>query len=60
MGIIDRFLGKWASRKFIVFSIATLLDLFGDLASHDWVIISSIYIGSQAVVDLAKVYKSKL
>jgi len=60
MGKIDTFLGKWASRKFIVFSIATLLALFGDLESHDWVIISSIYIGSQAVVDLAKVYKSKL
>lgn len=60
MGIIDNFLGKWASRKFIVFSIATLLALFGDLDSHDWVIVSSIYIGSQAVVDLAKVYKSKL
>ena len=60
MGKIDTFLGKWASRKFIVFSIATLLALFGNLESHDWVIISSIYIGSQAVVDLAKVYKSKL
>ena len=59
MGRIDTFLGKWASRKFMVFSIATLLVLFGGLESHDWVIISSIYIGSQAVVNLAKVYKNQ-
>jgi len=58
MGIIDTFLGKWASRKLLVFFIATLLALFGNLNSHDWVIVSSIYIGSQAVVDLAKIYKS--
>ena len=58
MGIIDTFLGKWASRKLLVFVIATLLALFGNLNSHDWVIISSIYIGSQAIVDLAKIYKS--
>jgi hypothetical protein len=60
MGKIDTFLGKWASRKLLVFFIATLLSLFGNLDSHDWVTIASIYIGSQAVVDLAKVYKSKL
>lgn len=59
MGKIDTFLGKWASRKFMVFSIATLLTLFGNLDSHDWVIISSIYIGSQAIVNLAKVYKNQ-
>jgi len=58
MGIIDTFLGKWASRKLLVFFIATLLALFGNLNSHDWVIVSSIYIGSQAVIDLAKIYKS--
>lgn len=58
MGKIDTFLGKWASRKFMVFSIATLLALFGQLESGDWVIISSIYIGSQAVVDLSKILKS--
>ena len=58
MGIIDSFLGKWASRKLLVFFIATILTLFGNVVSHDWVVIASIYIGSQAVVDLAKVYKS--
>jgi len=60
MGKIDTFLGKWASRKLLVFFIATLLSLFGNLDSHDWVTIASIYIGSQAVVDLVKIYKSKL
>ena len=58
MGIIDSFLGKWASRKLLVFFIATILCLTSKVVSHDWVVIASIYIGSQAVVDLAKVYKS--
>ena len=59
MGKIDIFLGKWASRKFMVWGVATLLALFSNLESSDWVVISSIYIGSQAVVDLSKIYKNK-
>jgi len=58
MGIIDNVLGKWASRKLLVFFIATALCLFSNLESHDWVVIASIYIGSQAIVDLAKIYKN--
>ena len=57
MGIIDRFLGKWASRKFIVFSIATLLAIFGSLTSGDWTYIAVSYIGSQALVDTMNKYK---
>jgi hypothetical protein len=57
MGIIDRFLGKWASRKFIVFSIATLLAIFGSLTSGDWTYIAVAYIGSQALVDTMNKYK---
>jgi len=59
MGILDNITQKYISRKFLVFVIGTLLAIFGDLESSDWVIISSIYIGSQAVVDLAKIYKNK-
>ena len=59
MGILDNITQKYISRKFLVFLIGTLLCLFNNLSSSDWVIVSSIYIGSQAIVDLAKIYKNK-
>lgn len=48
---IDAFLGRWTSRKLMVFIIATLLTLVGDVTSSDWVTIAAIYIGGQTVVD---------
>lgn len=57
MGLIDRFLGKWASRKLLVFFIATLLSLAGSITSGDWTYIAIAYIGSQAAVDLMSKYK---
>jgi len=59
MGILDNITQKYISRKFLVFVVGTLLCLFSNLDSHDWVIVSSIYIGSQAVVDLAKIYTNR-
>tara|TARA_B110000503_G_C6947864_1_gene329764 strand:+ start:526 stop:708 length:183 start_codon:yes stop_codon:yes gene_type:complete len=57
MGILDNITQKYISRKFLVFLIGTALAIFGNLTSNDWVIVSSIYIGSQAIVDLAKIYR---
>jgi hypothetical protein len=57
MGRIDAFLGKWASRKLLVFFIATLLSLAGSISSGDWTYIAIAYIGSQAVVDMMTKYK---
>lgn len=59
MGIIDSFLGKWASRKLLVFFIATLLSLAGSISSGDWTTIAVAYIGSQAAVDLITKYRGK-
>ena len=57
--IIDAFLGRWTSRKLMVFIIATLLTLFGDVTSSDWVTIAAIYIGGQTIVDsVAKLKQS--
>ena len=50
-GTIDKFLERYSSRKLMVFAIATLLTLFGDVTSSDWVTISAIYIGGQTVID---------
>lgn len=57
MGKIDTFLGKWASRKLLVFFIATILAFAGDINSGDWTYIAVAYIGSQALVDLMGKYK---
>lgn len=53
-GKIDRFLERWTSRKLMVFAIATLLALFGDLTSGDWVNIAIVYIGTQGALDIAE------
>ena len=50
-GTIDKFLDRYTSRKLMVFVIATLLTLFGDVTSSDWVTISAIYIGGQTIID---------
>ena len=51
MGTIDRILNKRISKKLFVFTVATLLAIFGDLTSSDWVIIATVYIGTQGVID---------
>ena len=50
MATIDKILNSWVSKKLFVFVIATLLALFGDLTSQDWVTIATVYIGTQGVI----------
>ena len=50
-GKLDRLVEKLISRKFMVWLAATGLLAFSDLTSGDWVMISAIYIGGEAVVD---------
>jgi hypothetical protein len=54
---LDRIQEKITSRKLMVWLTATGLMAFSGLDSSDWVAISLVYIGSQAAVDLAKVWK---
>ena len=49
--VIDRALDKLVSRKLLAWGTATCLLLFSDLASSDWVIITTVYIGGQTVID---------
>ena len=51
MSTIDKILNSWISKKLFVFIVATLLALFGDLTSQDWVTIATVYIGTQGVID---------
>ncbi len=49
--IIDRGLDKLVSRKLLAWATATALLVFSDLQSSDWVIITTVYIGGQTVID---------
>jgi hypothetical protein len=57
---LDRFMSKWISRKLLVFFIATIALMMGNLDSSDWVTIATVYIGTQGVADIVeKVNKSR-
>ncbi len=49
--ILDRGLDKLVSRKLLAWATATALLVFSDLQSSDWVIITTVYIGGQTVID---------
>jgi len=49
--IMDKGLEKLVSRKLLAWVTATGLLLFSDLASSDWVIITTVYIGGQTIID---------
>lgn len=52
-GVADRLLGRFASRKLIVWVTATVALFYKFVPAEHWVTISLAYIGSQAVIDLA-------
>jgi hypothetical protein len=49
--LVDKGLEKIVSRKLLAWATATILLLFADLTSSDWVMITCVYIGGQTVVD---------
>lgn len=51
MGKLDKILNNWLSKKLFVFFTATALAIFGNLTSGDWVVIATVYIGTQGVID---------
>tara|TARA_R110000772_G_scaffold170054_3_gene281965 strand:+ start:40 stop:222 length:183 start_codon:yes stop_codon:yes gene_type:complete len=51
MGTVDKILNSWVSKKLFVFVVATALAIFGNLTSSDWVIIATVYIGTQGAID---------
>ena len=48
---LDRLVERMISRKFLVWLTATGMLAFSHVTSEDWVMISAIYIGGQAVID---------
>ena len=55
--VLDRYVEKFVSRKFLAWGTATYLIFSGNLTSEDWVAVTLAYIGSQALVDLATQWK---
>ena len=51
---LDKFMSKWISRKLLVFFIASVALMTGNLVSSDWVIIATAYIGTQGVADIVE------
>ncbi len=54
---IDKVLGKWASRKLIVWGTCTVFLAMGSLTRGDWVAVSLAYIGLQGAADIAATWK---
>lgn len=51
---LDLMVEKLISRKFLVWLTATGLMALSELESGDWLILSSIFIGTQGVVDVVE------
>ena len=57
LGWVDKFMGKFVSRKLLVFSTATTLLALSELDAETWGLIAIIYVGGQSVIDAVKTYK---
>lgn len=58
-GLIDKLLGKFASRKLLVWGIASAALFYKILPPDTWATISIAYIGSQAFVDFVAQIKGQ-
>ena len=56
-GVLDAVQEKLVSRKLLVFITSTALLAYQGLDPETWGMIAIIYIGGQAAVDVAKVWK---
>jgi hypothetical protein len=55
--LADKLMGKIISRKFTVFSLATVFLYLGSITGEQWVAISLGYIGIQGIADIATQWK---
>jgi len=54
---LDKMTEKVISRKFLAWITATVLSAYNHIESEDWVAVTVMYIGSEALVDLASRWK---
>jgi hypothetical protein len=55
---LDKHINRFISRKFLAWVTATWLALQNSLTSEDWVAVTLVYIGSEALVDIASRWKN--
>lgn len=55
---IDQNLRRLISRKFMVFLIATVAFWRGEFSQENWLIVSTIYIGLEASIDIVQLARS--
>lgn len=56
---LDNLLGKFISRKLLVFGICTWALLLDKVPADQWVNVAMIYIGGQSIVDITTILKAK-
>lgn len=56
---IDKFLGKWASRKLMVFMFATGLAIAGIIDGTEWAALAVMYMFVQGVIDARDYFLKK-
>ncbi len=49
---LDRLVNKWISRKLLVFVIATIALFTKFITSVDWLVVSSIYLGTETAITI--------
>ena len=54
---LDKHVQRFISRKFLAWGTATYLVATHSLTSEDWVAVTLVYIGAEALVDLAARWK---
>lgn len=57
-GWLDKKLGKFSSRKLIVFILATLFFCLSWVSPEQWIYIAVAYVGTQSFVDIVERLKS--
>ena len=48
----DKILGKWISRKLLVFIISTIALFSKFITSTDWIVIAGIYLGTETAISI--------
>lgn len=54
--VLDKVVGKMVSRKLLVWIVATIGVPLGFITGEDWIQVSMVYIGTQAVTNFALEY----
>ena len=55
----DKIISKWISRKLLVWIFATIFLAFKLITNTDWLVISSIYIGTETAISVIEKYTIK-